>query len=295
MLPSTPASSRGPASGPQPTAASKPPQADLGNLADDDFSGGIERGMTVGPSFAGPNPHHTKSVSMDFGPAGADQDFGDSLERGAGGGGMPSSSMAPSVSRPPVSRAPASLDVSYRRTDARPAPRAYEPATWEKILARVVPAIGFAAVFAPLVKTLHRPGAYAILKVAPHAFDATSTVLSGITSGVMLIASIAVGYIGLRRRIDRSYAMAVAAGLLLLTCLAMVTVTLVSTDEVPQPPDGARLIPYLVPAAILLLGLGTMGRGVRPFFRGGARRALSFVFGVLGGAIAYAALALSNW
>ena len=112
------------------------------------------------------------------------------------------------------------------------------------------------------MKVVHHSGAHNIMKLAPHAFDASSTVLSGIASGVLLVFSIAVGYLGLRRR-DRSYAMVVSAGLLLLTCLAMVTVTLVSTDEAPQPPDGARLVPYLVPTAIVLLGLGTMGAASR--------------------------------
>ena len=73
----------------------------------------------------------------------------------------------------------------------------------------------------------------------------------------------------------------------------MVTVTLVSTEEHPAPPDGALLIPYVVPFAILMLGLGVAGRGPSLFLRGGARRASSVLAAVAGGAIAFAAVELS--
>ena len=46
-----------------------------------------------------------------------------------------------------------------------------------------------------------------------------------------------------------------SGGTWLLASLAMITVTLVATDEHPTPPDGALLIPYVVPLGLLLLGL----------------------------------------
>ena len=63
-----------------------------------------------------------------------------------------------------------------------------------------------------------------------------------------------------------------------------------STEEHPSPPDGGLLIPYLVPLALLLLGLGVAGNGPHQFFRGDARRVFPLLLGGLGGLLVFAAI-----
>jgi peptidoglycan/LPS O-acetylase OafA/YrhL len=106
--------------------------------------------------------------------------------------------------------------------------------------------------------------------------------------------AIVLGYAALKAR-PRSYALLVASATTLLASLAMVTVTLVATDEHPSPPDGALLVPYVVPVALVALGLGVGGRGAVLFRRGGVgRRLLSPAVAAVGGAIAFAAFELSR-
>ena len=73
----------------------------------------------------------------------------------------------------------------------------------------------------------------------------------------VFVLAIAIGFLGLKLE-PRSYAMVASAGALVLASLAMVTVTLVSTDENPGPADGALLMPYLLPLAMLSLGIGVV-------------------------------------
>jgi hypothetical protein len=87
--------------------------------------------------------------------------------------------------------------------------------------------------------------------------------------------------------------MLISACVILLSSLAMVTVALVSTDESPGPPDGARLMPYTIPLAFILLGLGVSSRGQYPYYDGGAKRFLPLVAGLGGGLLIYIGVALS--
>lgn len=283
-LPSGGAPSRRP-SQPQ-VAAPKPATSEV----DDVFGGGIERGTEgfAPPTSAGPRG---KSISVDFGVRGEDFDD-DALERG-GGYDPPAAS---SSRQPPISsRAPASmnLDVAYRRPTA-PSTDHDEPGFLEKAGAHVLAAVGIAAAVAPLLKLVHHAGALTVTKLLPHAFDASSLPQSGGVAGAALVSSIAFGYLGIKAR-PRSWAMILSAFVFLLTSLAMVTVALVATEENPAPPDGARLIPYTLPLAMILLGLGVSARAEYPYLDGGAKRVLPFVAGLGGGLLIYAGIALSSF
>jgi len=185
------------------------------------------------------------------------------------------------------------LDVAYRRSDLEArAPVNIGPSFKEKLVAHSVAGVSCAATFALLVKLLHRPGGLPILGVLPRAFDASSTLQSGAFALVSLVVAIALGYVGVKAE-PRSYATIASGGMALLASLAMITVTLVSTDEHPAPPDGALLIPYVVPLGILLLALGAVGWAVRLFLKGGGKRAMGAAVGIGSGALIFLATELS--
>ncbi|MBN9165987.1 MAG: hypothetical protein BGO98_11670 [Myxococcales bacterium 68-20] len=252
--------------------------------------------MSAPPSAMTSRAPAAPHVSIDIK---GNEDFDMEIERGGALVSLPpSSSLRPgSMSNRPASmsgRPPASgsgLEISYRRMDAV-ARVATGPSTAVKLLAWVLPIVLFAGTLAGLVKLAHHAGGRDVVRLLPHAFDASSTPQSGAVAGGALVIAIALGFLGLKLR-PRSYAMLGSATALVITSLAMVTVTLVSTEEHPAPPDGALLIPYVVPFAVLLLGLGVAGRGRSLFLRGGGHRAGSLLAALAGGAIVFAALELS--
>ena len=260
-----------------------------------DFGMNLERGPAVSapPASMTSRAPAAPQVSIDIK---GDDDFDMEIERGGALVSLPpASSLRPdSMSNRPASMSgrPAAsglgLEIAYRRMDAV-ASVARGPSAVVKILAWALPIVLFAGTLAGLVKLAHHAGGRDLMRLLPHAFDASSTPQSGAVAGGALVLAIAVGFIGLKLR-PRSYAMLGSAAALVLTSLAMVTVTLVSTEEHPTPPDGALLIPYIVPFAVLLLGLGIAGRGPSLFLRGGGRRASSVLAAVAGGAIVFAAI-----
>jgi hypothetical protein len=140
-----------------------------------------------------------------------------------------------------------------------------------------------------LVTKLHRSGASNIMRALPHAFDGTSAPESGAVALVALFVGVVLAFVGLKLR-PNAWVLVGSAALMTLLALAMVTVTLASTGENPTPPDGALLVPYLFPAALLLLALGLVLRAARSFaWSRGGRRALALPLAALAGAIAYAA------
>ena len=81
---------------------------------------------------------------------------------------------------------------------------------------------------------------------------------------------------------------------MLLASLAMVTVTLVATEENPSPPDGALLVPYVVPVAMIGLAIGIAGRAARLFMAGGAGpKAAAVPACAVAGALAFVAVETS--
>lgn len=276
-----------------PAAAAPAASSSLG----DEFGMEIERGPAVSspPGATTSRAPGAPEVAIDF--KGDDDDFGGmEIERG---GAM--ISLPPSMSgRPPASGRPASpsgrpasgLDVTYRRMPPV-AITPVGPSTAVRILAWLLPLVLASATLVGLVKLAHRPGGWRPMTLMPHAFDATSTAESGAFAGIALVLAITIGSIGVKVS-PQSYAMVASAAGLVLASLAMVTVTLVSTEEHPGPPDGALLIPYVVPFAVLCLGLGVAGRGPSLFLRGGARRLTSALAAIAGGAIVFAALEMSS-
>lgn len=240
-------------------------------------------------------------VEIEMPPAANADELDMELERGGGGftqqpvsstrasGQHPSAGTRPSQ---PRMSAASGIEVAYRRMDAQKAAAAPRgPGTLEKILSWIVPFGLAAGTVLALVKTVHRRGGRNFMALLPHAFDASSTVQSGAFALTALVLAITLGVIAFRLE-PRSYAMVGSSTMLVLTSLAMVTVTLVSLEEHRSPADGALLIPYLVPLAILLLGLGIAGRGPSRFL--GGDRAIAALVGVAGGTLGFVAIELSK-
>ncbi|MBX3198520.1 MAG: hypothetical protein KF894_10340 [Labilithrix sp.] len=281
----------------RPKAAPNAPPPDASALGDD-FGMELERGPAVSapPGATTSRAPGAPNVAIDF--KGDDDDFG-SMEIERGGAMI---SLPPSMSgRPPASSRPASpsgrpaapgLEVTYRRMPPV-AITPVGPSRAVRILAWVLPLVLASATLVGLVKLVHRPGGWRPMALMPHAFDATSTAESGAFAGIAFVLAITIGSIGVKV-IPQSYAMVVSATGLVVASLAMVTVTLVSTEEHPSPPDGALLIPYVVPFAVLCLGLGVAGRGPPLFLRGGVRRLTSALAAIAGGALVFAAIEMSS-
>lgn len=221
------------------------------------------------------------------------------IERGGGMSAPPPSSLSASLSRPSAGPAPrpslpagSGLELSAKPQAALRAPVARGPSTLARIGAWLVTLLGSVGAFAALLRYVHQPGR-AFVALLPHAFDATSAKQSGAFALTALATSVGVGYGGLKAR-GRSWALLGSALMLLVAALAMVTVTLVATDETPSPPDGALLIPYVMPLALVLFGLGVTSRGIRLFLDGGGRRVLALLVAMLGGAFVFAGVELSG-
>ncbi len=141
----------------------------------------------------------------------------------------------------------------------------------------------------------HRRGGQHATSFLPHAFDGTSANESGAIALVSLVVAVTIGFIGLRLK-PHAWAIVAAGGAMLVLALAMVTVTLASTGENPTPPDGVLLVPYVVPAAALLLALGLSRRAARVLGRArGGRRLGGVPLAALAGALAFAAFELSRF
>jgi hypothetical protein len=235
-------------------------------------------------------PPETSSGGHDLG-----DDFGMEIERG-GLTSLPHAlSNRPNGPSMAAHAAPGSgLEVTYQRESARTPRAPIGPSIAARLVAHLVPSVAFAASLLVSMKLAHRHGGRTVTSLLPHAFDASSAMQSGTVSLTTLAVVIGLGFAGVKMS-PRSYTIVASAGLLLIASLAMVTVTLVATEENPTPPDGALVIPYVVPMACALLGLGVARHGAVLFLDGGAtRRALSVVLAALGGALAFAAVETST-
>ena len=265
---------------------SAPPAAS----ADVDLGGmPIERSVTAPPASGAPQsgPRREVAISIED-----DDPLGMEIERT----GQPITMATAHSRRPATGGASASgLEVAYQRSDLERAVAPAGPSALEVVGSYAVPITGFAVAAAALLMLAHHPGGRPLLALSPRAFDASSASASGAVAIGAFVVAILLGYAGLKVR-PRSYAILVASATMLLASLAMVTVTLVATDEHPSPPDGALLVPYLVPASLLALALGLGGRGIALFRRGGlGRRLLSPAVAAIGGAMAFGALELSRF
>ncbi|MBS2014621.1 MAG: protein kinase [Deltaproteobacteria bacterium] len=188
------------------------------------------------------------------------------------------------------------LEIAHVRTGARRAIIDEEepPSIGARLAGFAVTAVVLGGVTAALVRFAKPTGGLALTKLVPHAFDGTSAPESGVVALTGLVLAIALGFAGIKLT-PRSWAWVGSAGALLLLSLAMVTVTLASTGENPEPPDGALLVPYLAPAALLLFGLGVGGRAASLFAREGASRKIGAVpIAVIAGVLCFVAYASSK-
>ena len=160
--------------------------------------------------------------------------------------------MQAAIPRTSVRTASTNLELASSRRDISRS-RVEEPSAVAKIVPVLLAAVGFLGFSALFITLAHHPSGMPVKRMWPHAFDGTSATSSGAVSVTTLILAVAAGYAGVKLR-PRSWALVATATGLLLTALAMVTVTLAS-GEAGTPPDGVMLLPFLVPVALLGLGL----------------------------------------
>ena len=248
------------------------------------------RGVPARAPSPKPAPVHAPT------PAAAFDDFDMEIERDGSLASMAAAQApASSVRRAPIAATASGLEVAHRRATAAVRDLSDdEPSIARKLLAHAGASVLLAGVAAGLAKVAHRHGGRAVTSLLPHAFDGTSTAQSGVVSGIALVAAIALGFAGLRMR-PRSWAVVVAGGAMLVASLAMVTVTLVSTEDNPSPPDGALLLPYVVPLALGAMAVGAAGRAAHLFVREGAGPKLTAVIvAAVAGALAFVAIETSS-
>jgi hypothetical protein len=283
----------------RPPAMSAPPVSGRGSSPS--LSGAVPEAPGLAPSVRGSLPSAPaqqagggRSISFD---GGDDDDFDMEVERNVASTSMQTAQSSRSSGGHRASGGGLELAAPSRmareassRTEER-----REPTFGSKAAGLAVTVIvGGGTAFA-LWKYMHHAGGFDVTRALPHAFDGTSATESGAISLVSLVVAVIVGFVGLRFK-PHAWAVVAAGGTILLLALAMVTVTLASTGENPTPPDGALLVPYLFPAAVLMVAIGVKGRAARLFAAGhGARRLASVPLAAIAGAIAFLAFEASRF
>jgi hypothetical protein len=181
-----------------------------------------------------------------------------------------------------------------RSARTEPSARRAEVGFLAKLLGTVIALVLLGGTAAALFRFVHHPGGRSLTALLPHAFDGLSATDSGAVAIVALVVAVTVIFVGLRLK-PHAWFVVLSGGALLLLALAMVTVTLASTGDNPTPPDGVLLVPYLAPAALVLLALGIAGRAGRIMAGArGARRLGGAPLAVLAGALAFLAFEVSG-
>jgi serine/threonine-protein kinase len=208
--------------------------------------------------------------------------------------GMPMDGMhASGAPRPRPVVASTGLDLAAERRDARAREDDDPDSLVRRIIGWSIASVLFAGATFALVRFAHGSADSMMLtRALPHAFDGTSSIHSGAVSIVALVLAVAAGWAGAKLR-PRSWALVGSATGLLLTSLAMVTVTLATTGEPGAPPDGVLLMPYVVPIALAGLALGVNGRAAILFRGSIARKAAGVPVALIAAIIAFAAYANS--
>lgn len=281
-----------PVSGTKPVAAPRAPTDDVPDLVLPTPSRNMTSKAPVAPpprisspQITAPPPGNHKEIALTPS-SDDDDDFDMQIER-EGAAIMP---MSQPMTTPRATPRSSSLDLGAPlRTSGRPQRGAVEEAALgAKVVGYLVAFAVFAGVAGVLVKIAHRAGGRPVTGLLPRAFDGSSTVHSGAVSLGALVLAIAVGYVGVRSR-PRSIGFLASAAALLVTSLAMVTVTLVTTEENPAPADGLLLLPYVVPAAIVFFGVGLAERAGTLFSQSSARKAGAVPLAAIAGLLAFVA------
>ncbi len=238
-----------------------------------------------------------KSIAFDVAP---DDDFDMQIERNFSTSVVPTAtSSRPSgmhSGRPSVpSNAGLELGAPLRRNArTEPITRRSEVGFLAKLLGYVVALVLLGGTAAALFRFVHRAGGRSLTTLLPRAFDGLSAPDSGAVALATLVLAVTVIFVGLRLK-PHAWFVVLSGGALLLLALAMVTVTLASTGDNPTPPDGVLLVPFLAPAALILLALGIAGRaGRRMAHAHGARRLGGVPIAVIAGALAFVAFEISR-
>jgi hypothetical protein len=269
-----------PRSRPRPTsgAPAPAPAARVASFDDDDgMDMEIERGLGT-PFLAAAPPPPTSP-------------------RAGGKGGIaldaPHAHGSAPASRPRPSRS--GLEVEFDRFAPRGPAAAEGPSTLARVLGSLGAIVLAAFALGALVRFAHRPAGVAATAILPFAFDGSSAIASGAVAITSLIGAMALGYLGVRAS-NRSWILVGAAALVMLLSLAMVTVTLASSGEPGPPADGALLVPWLAPFALLLGGIDVVARAARRFVdhEGGAR-ALAAPLALGGGVLVFLAIETSRF
>ncbi len=186
------------------------------------------------------------------------------------------------------------LDVTYRRLDPKREHVDGGPSLASRIGGPIAALVVFGGTAAALLRFVHRPSGTSPTSLLPSAFDGTSVPASGAVALTSLVLAIAIGYVGVRAR-TRSWMLVGAAAVVMLLALAMVTVTLASSGEHGPPPDGALLVPWLAPLAMLLGGIDVLVRSARRFVQAeGAAKLGGVPLAVLAGLLVFAAAEASR-
>lgn len=242
-----------------------------------------------------------KAIAFD---AGDEDDFDMEIERNVANVSVPTAtssdtSGAPGRTSGSPGRGSGGLELAAPSRMVREGARAprdedEEPSTGGKVVGHLLALVLSGGAAFALWRYVHRAGGLDVTRALPHAFDGSSATESGAVSLLALVVAVIIGFIGLRFK-PHAWGIIAAGGVLLFLSLAMVTVTLASTGENPTPPDGVLLVPYLFPAAILFLALGTMGRAARLFALGGAKRRLATIpVAAIAGLLAFLAFEASR-
>lgn len=254
-----------------PAAPAAPPSVSFGG-DEDDFDMEIERNI----------------ASTDLATATSSRSSGHELAARGGSHGMRAGGLAAVSST--------GLEVAHVRARSRDVAgdEDEEPTTASKVGGHALSLVVYAGTAAALVQVAHRAGGLSLAHVMPHAFDGTSAPESGVVALVSLVVAVVLGFAGLKLT-PRSWSLVASGGAMLLVALAMVTVTLASTGENPTPPDGALLVPYLLPVALALVSAGVASRAGRLFAMGGIGRRLgSIPVAAIAGALAFLAYETSR-
>jgi hypothetical protein len=116
--------------------------------------------------------------------------------------------------------------------------------------------LGFAGAAAPLVRFVHRSAGWGLPSVCHYALDGGSAIWSGSASMATLALTIVLTIIGTYAR-PRSYGYLIAALGMLLVAISLIIITFSVSPEGPPeiPPDGARLVPWVLPVIPFGIGL----------------------------------------
>lgn len=238
-------------------------------------------------------------------PSSLDDDLGMELERDVSRpfeapppsrGARPAAAGSIALDGPRPSRPSTSgLDVSYDRLAPRARRAEERPSRLGAVLGPLAALVLAGGAFAGLLRVAHRPAGRAVTGALPMAFDGSSAIASGAVALSSLVLAVALGTVGVRAK-TKSWLLVGAASLVMLLSLAMVTVTLASSGETSAPPDGALLVPWLAPFAMLLGGIDVVVRGARAFVSGeGAGKLRGLPVALVGGALVFLAVETSRF